>query len=138
MDAGQRIYNRDIYLLKGCKGMLDEIRMLREKDDSERRALIGSPRFDGMPHGGGGSGLDDVLERAQAIHQKRLQSIEAYEKQIAESERVLQRVENTTHRALIRALYVDQVPIWRAAQITHMSEATAKRIKAEYEKKERF
>ena len=138
MDAGQRICNRDIYLLKGCKGMLDEIRMLREKDDSERRALIGSPRFDGMPHGGGGSGLDDVLERAQAIHQKRLQSIEAYEKQIAECERVLQRVENTTHRALIRALYVDQVPIWRAAQITHMSEATAKRTKAEYEKKERF
>lgn len=138
MDAGQRICNRDIYLLKGCKGMLDEIRMLREKDDSERRALIGSPRFDGMPHGGGGSGLDDVLERAQAIHQKRLQSIEAYEKQIVECERVLQRVENTTHRALIRALYVDQVPIWRAAQITHMSEATAKRIKAEYEKKERF
>lgn len=138
MNDGQKICNRDIYLLKGCKGMLDEIRMLREKDDSERRALIGSPRFDGMPHGGGGSGLDDVLERAQSIHQTRLQSIEAYEKQIAECERVLQRVGNTTHRALIRALYVDQVPIWRAAQITHMSEATAKRIKAEYEKKEHF
>ena len=58
METGQKNRNRDIYKLKGCQGMLDEIRMLREKDSSERRALIGSPRFDGMPHGGGGSGGD--------------------------------------------------------------------------------
>ena len=64
METGQKNRNRDIYKLKGCQGMLDEIRMLREKDSSERRALIGSPRFDGMPHGGGGSGLEDVLARA--------------------------------------------------------------------------
>ena len=115
METGQKNRNRDIYKLKGCQGMLDEIRMLREKDSSERRALIGSPRFDGMPHGGGGSGLEDVLARAQAIHEKRLQAIEAYEAQIAECEKVLQRVDNPTHRALIRALYVEQMPIWRAA-----------------------
>lgn len=60
METGQKNRNRDIYMLKGCQGMLDEIRMLREKDSSERRALIGSPRFDGMPHGGGESGLEDV------------------------------------------------------------------------------
>ena len=133
METGQKNRNRDIYKLKGCQGMLDEIRMLREKDSSERRALIGSPRFDGMPHG-----LEDVLARAQAIHEKRLQAIEAYEAQIAECEKVLQRVDNPTHRALIRALYVEQMPIWRAAQVTHMSEATAKRIKADYEKREHF
>ena len=138
METGQKNRNRDIYKLKGCQGMLDEIRMLREKDSSERRALVGSPRFDGMPHGGGGSGLEDVLARAQAIHEKRLQAIEAYEAQIAECEKVLQRVDNPTHRALIRALYVEQMPIWRAAQVTHMSEATAKRIKADYEKREHF
>ena len=51
---------------------------------------------------------------------------------------MLQRVDNPTHRALIRALYVEQMPIWRAAQVTHMSEATAKRIKADYEKREHF
>ena len=130
METGQKNRNRDIYMLKGCQGLLDEIRMLREKDSSERRALIGSPRFDGMPHGGGGSGLEDVLARAQAI--------QAYEAQIAECEKVLQRVDNPTHRALIRALYVEQMPIWRAAQVTHMSEATAKRIKADYEKREHF
>lgn len=138
MEAGQKACNRDIYTLKSCKGMLDEIRMLREKDDSERRALIGSPRMDGMPHGGGGSGLEDVLTRTQAIHAMRIKAIEDYEKQVAACEAVLRKIPNTTHRALIRALYVDQMPIWRAAQVTHMSEATAKRIKAEYEKKESF
>lgn len=139
MNDGQRIRNKDIYALQCCKGMLDEIRMLREKDDNEQRAMLGSPRYDGMPHGQGGArGLDDVISRAQDIHEKRLRSITDYEKQVAECEALLQKIENTTHRALIRALYVDRLPIWRAAQITHMSEATAKRIKAEYEKKERF
>lgn len=84
-----------------------------------------------------GAGLK-MCWRAQAIHEKRLQAIEAYEAQIAECEKVLQRVDNPTHRALIRALYVEQMPIWRAAQVTHMSEATAKRIKADYEKREHF
>ena len=65
METGQKNRNRDIYKLKGCQGMLDEIRMLREKDSSERRALIGSPRFDGMPHGGGGSGLASGIMEAQ-------------------------------------------------------------------------
>ena len=134
----QKIRNRDIYALKSCKGMLDEIRMLREKDESERRAMLGSPKFDGMPKGNGGGGLEDVVSRAQEIHEARMRSIGVYEKQIAACEAVLQRIPDTTHRALIRALYVEQMPIWRAAQVTHMSEATAKRIKAEYEKRERF
>lgn len=134
----QKIRNRDIYALKSCKGMLDEIRMLREKDESERRAMLGSPKFDGMPKGNGGGGLEDVVSRAQEIHEARMRSIGVYEKQIAACEAVLQRIPDTTHRALIRALYVEQMPIWRAAQVTHMSEATAKRIKAEYERRERF
>ena len=134
----QKIRNRDIYALKSCKGMLDEIRMLREKDESERRAMLGSPKFDGMPKGNGGGGLEDVISRAQEIHEARMRSIGAYEKQIAACEAVLQRIPDTTHRALIRALYVEQMPIWRAAQVTHMSEATAKRIKAEYERREHF
>ena len=134
----QKIRNRDIYALKSCKGMLDEIRMLREKDESERRAMLGSPKFDGMPKGNGGGGLEDVVSRAQEIHEARMRSIGVYEKQIAACEAVLQRIPDTTHRALIRALYVEQMPIWRAAQVTHMSEATAKRIKADYEKREHF
>ena len=109
----QKIRNRDIYALKSCKGMLDEIRMLREKDESERRAMLGSPKFDGMPKGNGGGGLEDVVSRAQEIHEARMRSIGVYEKQIAACEAVLQRIPDTTHRALIRALYVEQMPIWR-------------------------
>ena len=97
METGQKNRNRDIYKLKGCQGMLDEIRMLREKDSSERRALIGSPRFDGCRMEAAGAALK-MLARAQAIHEKRLQAIEAYEAQIAECEKVLQRVDNPTHR----------------------------------------
>ena len=36
METGQKNRNRDIYKLKGCQGMLDEIRMLREKESAER------------------------------------------------------------------------------------------------------
>lgn len=134
----QKIRNRDIYTLKSCKGILDEIRMLREKDESERRAMLGSPKYDGMPKGSGTGGLEDVIFRAEKIHKARMRSIRAYERQIAACEAVLQKIPDTTHRALIRALYVEQMPIWRAAQVTHMSEATAKRIKAEYERMEHF
>ena len=130
--------NQDIVLLRACKGMLDEIRMLRERDETEMRALLGSPKLDGMPRGAGGAGgIEDVIARAQDIHAARLKKIDAYEEQIRICEAVLEKAP-AAHRALIRALYVEQMPIWRAAQVVHMSEATAKRIKAEYEKKSGF
>lgn len=135
----QKNRNRDIYTLRCCKGMLDEIRLLREKDASEQRAILGSPRYDGMPHGGSAnSGLDDLLERAQSIHEARLRAIERYEAQVAECETILLKIADTNHRALIRALYVDQLPMWRAAEIAHMSETTVKRIKNYYESREHF
>lgn len=135
----QKNRNRDIYTLRCCKGMLDEIRLLAEKDASEQRAIIGSPRYDGMPHGGGGGrGLDDVLAQAQSIHEARMRAIERYERQVAECEAILLKIADTNHRALIRALYVDQLPVWRAAKVAHMSETTVKRIKSYYESREHF
>lgn len=135
----QKNRNRDIYTLRCCKGMLDEIRMLTEKDAAEQRAILGSPRYDGMPHGGGaGRGLDDLLARAQSIHEARMHAIERYEAQVAECEAILLKISDTTHRTLIRALYVDQLPMWRAAEIAHMSETTVKRIKSHYESREHF
>lgn len=137
MDA-ERNRNRDIELLTACKPTLLEVSLLREKDAEERRAYIGSQRMDGMPRGNGrDGGMEEAIIRQEALHSQRISQMKAYEEKVAVAEMILRKVDIDI-RPIIRMLYVDQMPVWRVAQIAHMSESTVKRIKSAAEKKDRF
>ncbi len=126
----------DIQALRDCQGMLLEIDRLRELDDREQRAIIGRQRLDGMPHNhGGDSGLDDLIERAEDLHERRIEAIDRYVKQVDRCEQILSGIEDITLRVFARAHYVEQIPIWKAAQMVHISVSTANRLKAEMEKR---
>lgn len=138
METATKNRNRDIDLLTACKPTLLEVALLREKDAEERRAYVGSQRMDGMPRGSSsGGGMEEVLVRQEEMHKKRISQMKAYEEKVAVAEMVLRKVDITI-RPVIRMLYVDQMPVWRVAQIAHMSESTVKRIKSAAEKRDRF
>ena len=129
--------NRDIDILIMCKPALLEVGALRERDMEEQKAYLGSPRLDGMPRAGGGGGMDEALVHAENLHKQRMAQMNAYEETVNVCEMILRKVPLGI-RPIVRLLYVDQLPIWRVAQIVSASESTVKRVKAEAEKKEKF
>ena len=129
--------NRDIDILITCKPALMEVSALRERDMEEQKAYLGSPRLDGMPRGSGGSGMEEALMHAENLRRQRVAQMNAYEELVTVCEMILRKVPMQT-RPIVRLLYVDQLPIWRVAQIVHISESTIKRIKADAERKEKF
>lgn len=134
----KKIKNRDIGILLMCKPMLGEIDELRRTDVEEQKAILGAIKLDGMPHGSSrNSGLEDVVGRAEAIHKRRIQLIDAYIAKIDAAEVILQKIP-PEQRSVARLLYVNQLPIWRVADIVSMSESTVKRMKSEMEKKATF
>lgn len=130
--------NLDIDSLLMVKPMLLEIEELRRQDVEEQKAVLGSQRLDGMPHGSShNSDLGDVVSRAEALHQRRMQQIDAYTAMIDAAEVILRKIP-VKQRTIARLLYVNQLPMWRIANIVGLSEITVKRMKADMESKTRF
>lgn len=133
-----QVHNLDIDILLMCKPMLREIEELRKTDSEEQKAILGALKLDGMPRGSShNNDLGDVVERAEAIHNKRVQLIDAYIAKIEAAEMILRKIP-MEQRNVARLLYVNRLPIWRVAQLVSMSESTVKRLKAEMERKSRF
>lgn len=129
--------NRDIDILITCKPALIEVGALRERDVEEQRIYLGSPRLDGMPRGSGGGGMAEALVHAEKLHKQRVAQMNTYEEIVGVCEMILRKVPLGI-RPVVRLLYVDQLPIWRVAQIANISESTVKRIKSDAENKEKF
>lgn len=130
--------NLDIDTLLMCKPMLREIEALGEIDREEQKAILGAQRLDGMPRASGHENdLGDVVAKADDIHARRLELINAYIAKVNACEMILQKIP-VEKRNIARLLYVHQLPIWRVAGIVFMGETTLKRIKSEMEKKTRF
>lgn len=130
--------NRDIVKLLQCKYVLQEIKSLEADIAKEDWSMVGAIRYTGMPRGGGRHGLDDAYEHIERLREMRTAKIREYTQLVEECEEILSRIKELPHRVLARSLYIDHLPIWRAAQIAHMSESTVKRLKAEFEKIEHF
>lgn len=130
--------NKDIELLRNCRGLRREIEHLNRQIERDRQALYGSsvqyddlPKARGCPNGG-----DERYVQLCDKEDVRNQTLERYQSMLREAERVLLRVTDSLHRMIYRLSYLAGLPAWKVAREVHCSESTVKRIRYRAEKEE--
>lgn len=131
--------NRDIMWLLKIKPALRELELQKQKIREEEKLLSGAGmNMSEMPKAkGAGRGLDAGIAALDALMEQRQELMVEYASLAQGGEVILMRIP-MENRTLARMLYVEQLPVWRAANAAHVSESTAKRKKSEMEELEHF
>lgn len=127
--------NKDLETLKRCNSIKREIALLNKMIEEDREKLYGSivvlddqPKAKGSPYG-----KEYMLLSLIDKEDKRVEIIAEYQKMLDEAEELLKKVIDSTRRNVIRLCYIEQLPIWRVAELCFVSERTVSRIKKELE-----
>ncbi len=132
--------NRDIEILKKCRGLRREIGILQRQIELDRISLYGAaiaysdlPKAQGNPHSRDGR-YAALCDKEDA----RLAKVNEYKECINEAERILSNVADSTERAVYRLCYIEGVPIWKISTQLYISERTIYRLKEKAESEERL